>query len=92
MVQTANLALKLVRHILLQTAGVNIAIFCTGLALCIGGIVLPIVLRVKNTDVVTVPTTPETDELVDAIAEEASVETLPEAEETTEENPAPVVE
>lgn len=92
MVQTANLALKLVRHILLQTAGVNIAIFCTGLALCIGGIVLPIVLRAKNTDIVTVPTTPETDELVDAIAEETSVETLPEAEETTEEDPAPVAE
>lgn len=100
--QSANLILKLARYILLQTAGVNIAIFSTGLALCVGGIVLGIVLRRKDNATVSVPTTPETQELADAIMEETPVEILPEAvEEATEEpeeieeseeEPAPVAE
>lgn len=75
----ANLVLKLARHILLQTAVVNIVIFGTGFVLVVGGIVLSIVLRKKQSPV-SVPTTPETEELAAAIVEEAPLEVLPEAD------------
>lgn len=46
--QVINLALKLVRHVLLETAVINIVIFSLGLVLVIGGIVLPIVLKAQS--------------------------------------------
>lgn len=72
--QTLNLVLKLARHILLQTAVVNIVIFGTGLALCIAGIVLPIVLRAKRKTPVSIPASPETEELAAALVDETPVE------------------
>ena len=76
---TTNMVLKLVRHILLETAVVNIVVFGMGLALCVGGIVLGIVLRPKKSPV-SVPTTPETEELAAAVVDETPVEILPEAD------------
>lgn len=81
----ANLVLKLARHILLQTAVVNIVIFGTGFVLVVGGIVLGIVLRPKKSPV-SVPTTPEAEELAAAVVDETPVEVLPEAD--AEEAPA----
>lgn len=72
--QTFNLVLKLSRYILLQTAVVNIVIFGTGLALCIAGIVLPIVLRAKRKTPVSIPASPETEELAAALVDETPVE------------------
>ena len=99
---TTNLILKLARHILLQTAVVNIIVFSTGLVLVIGGIVLSIVLRAKKSPV-SVPTTPEAEELAAAVVDETPVEVLPAAEaeeesvaeapvEETEDTPAPIGE
>ena len=45
---TGDMVLKLVRHILVETATPNIVVFSTGAALVIGGIVLSIVLRPKQ--------------------------------------------
>lgn len=98
MIATTNLILKLARYVLLQTAVVNIVVFGTGLALCIGGIVLSIVLRPKKSPV-SVPTTDETKELAAAIVDETPVEVpgevveeiaeeAPVAEEAVEEEPA----
>ena len=98
MIATTNLILKLARYVLLQTAVVNIVVFGTGLALCIGGIVLGIVLRPKKSPV-SVPTTDETEELAAAIVDETPVEVpgevveeiaeeAPVAEEAVEEEPA----
>ena len=44
---TGNMVLKLVRHILAETATPNIVMFSTGAVLVIGGIVLGILLRPK---------------------------------------------
>ena len=99
---TTNLIFKLARHILLQTAVVNIIVFSTGLVLVIGGIVLSIVLRAKKSPV-SVPTTPEAEELAAAVVDETPVEVLPTAEaeeesvaeapvEATEDTPAPIGE
>ena len=88
---TINLVLKLMRHIFLQTAVVNIVIFSTGLALCIGGIVLGIVLRSKKSPV-SIPTTPETEELSAAIVDKTPVEILPEATSEEEVAEEPVAE
>lgn len=95
----ANLVLKVGRHILLQTAVVNIVVFGAGVVLVIGGIVLSIVLRIKGKAVVTVPTTAETEELAAAIVDETPVEILPEAKtqeapvaEESEDTPAPIGE
>lgn len=78
--------LKLVRYFLLKTAVVNIVVFCTGFALCISGIVLGIVLKAKDNPVVSVPATPEAEELAAAVLADASEETCDApAEETTEE-------
>lgn len=86
-IATTNLVLKLARYVLLQTAVVNIVVFGTGLALCIGGIVLGIVLRPKKSPV-SVPTTDETEELAAAIVDETPVEVPGEvAEEIAEEAP-----
>ena len=98
MIATTNLILKLARYVLLQTAVVNIVVFGTGLALCIGGIVLGIVLRPKKSPV-SVPTTDETEELAATIVDETPVEVpgevveeiaeeAPVAEEAVEEEPA----
>ena len=88
---TTNTVLKLVRHILSETAVVNIVVFGTGLVLCIAGIVLGIVLRPKKSPV-SVPITDETQELAAAIVDETPVEVSGEvaeeetvAEEMTEE-------
>lgn len=70
---TINLILKLARYVLLQTAVVNIVVFGTGLALCIAGIVLGIVLRPKKSPV-SVPTTDEVQELAAAVVDETPVE------------------
>ncbi len=72
--QAFNLVLKLTRYILLQTAVVNIVIFGTGLALCIAGIVLPIILRAKRKSPVSIPASPETEELAAALVDETPVE------------------
>jgi hypothetical protein len=72
--QTFNLVLKLSRYILLQTAVVNIVVFGTGLALFIAGIVLPIVLRAKRKTPVSIPASPETEELAAALVDETPVE------------------
>ena len=86
-IATTNLILKLARYVLLQTAVVNIIVFGTGLALCIGGIVLSIVLRPKKSPV-SVPTTDETEELAAAIVDETPVEVPGEVvEEIAEEAP-----
>ena len=71
---TLNLAMKLARYILLQTAVVNIVVFGTGLALFIAGIVLPIVLRFKRKATVSIPASPETEELSAALVDETPVE------------------
>lgn len=68
------LVLKLARHILLETAVVNIVVFGTGLSLCIAGIVLPIVLRFKSKSPVSIPASPETEELAAALVDETPVE------------------
>ncbi len=92
------LVLKLARHILLQTAVVNIVIFSTGFALCVSGIVVGIVLRAKSKSPVSVPTTAETEELAAAVVDETPVEILPEAEvaeapaEASQETPASIGE
>ena len=86
--QSANLILRLARYVLLQTAVVNIVTFFTGFALVIGGIVLSIVLRIKGKAAVSMPTTPETEELAAAIVDETPVEMISETEteeESTEE-------
>lgn len=69
-----NLIMKLARYILLQTAVVNIVVFGTGFALCIAGIVLPIVLRAKRKAPVSIPASPETEELAAALVDETPVE------------------
>ena len=71
---TLNLIMKLARYILLQTAVVNIVVFSTGLVLFIAGIVLPIVLRFKRKATVSIPTSPETEELAAALVDETPVE------------------
>ena len=81
-----NPILKLIRHILLQTAVVNIAVFGTGLALFVAGIVLSIVLRPKKDAPVSIPATAETEELAAAIVDETPVQIVAEpAEETAPE-------
>lgn len=80
-----SLGLIIVRYILLQTAVVNIVVFCLGLALVIAGIVLGIVLRKKRALPVTVPASPEAGELAVAPAEETPVEI---SCESAEEDPA----
>lgn len=71
---TLNLIMKLARYILLQTAVVNIVVFGTGLVLFIAGIVLPIVLRFKRKATVSMPTSPEAEELAAALVDETPVE------------------
>lgn len=94
---TLNLIMKLARYILLRTAIVNIVIFGTGLVLFIAGIVLPIVLHFKSKAIVSIPTSPETEELAAALVDETPVEIPCEfkeevsAEEAPEE-PAPMAE
>ena len=80
--QWLPLVLKLARYMLLQTAVVNIVIFGTGLALCIAGIVLPIVLQFRRKSPVSVPASPETEELAAAIVDEIPVEVPDEITET----------
>lgn len=92
----ATLVPKLFRYILDKTAVVSIVIFSVGCALFVGGIVLSIVLRAKKSPV-SVPTTPEAEELAAAVADETPVEVLPETEEEpvaeeTEDAPAPIGE
>ena len=83
---TLNLIMKLARYILLQTAVVNIVVFGTGLVLFIAGIVLPIVLRFKSKATVSMPTSPEAEELAAALVDETPVEILCElAEESSAE-------
>lgn len=74
---STNMILKLIRHILAQTATPNIVMFSTGLVLVIGGIVLSIVLRPKKAIEVA------------PVVEEASVETICEA---AKEEPSPAAE
>ena len=84
--QAPAMILKLVRHILLETAVVNIIVFSTGFVLFVGGIVLSIVLRPKKASPVSIPATAETEELATAVVDETPEEILP--EETPEEVPA----
>lgn len=80
-----TLIMKLARYILLQTAVVNIVVFGTGLALFIAGIVLPIVLRFKRKATVSIPASPETEELAAALVDETPVEISCESEEVSAE-------
>lgn len=84
------LVMKLARHILLETAVVNIVIFGAGFVLFVGGIVLSIVLRPKKDSPVSIPATAETEELAAAVVDETPVEVLPEA--SDEDSPAPIAE
>lgn len=79
-----------VRRVFILITPINAIVFCLGLALVIAGIVLGIVLRKKQT--VTVPASPETEELAAAIVDETPVEIscepveeVPEAESSEEE-------
>ena len=82
---TLNLIMKLARYILLRTAVVNIVVFGTGLMLFIAGIVLPIVLRFKRKATVSIPASPETEELAAALVDEIPVEISCESEEVSAE-------
>ena len=100
---SANLVVKLVRHILLATTAPNAIVFFTGVALFVAGIVVPIVLKFVPKATVSVLVTPEAAALADAIVDETPVEVAPvvecenaaeEAEiaEESAEEPAPIVE
>ena len=85
--------LDMVRFAIQKTAVVNIAVFGTGLALVIAGIVLGVVLRAKRVVSVLIPEAKEAPvEIPEASATEVCEEVSAAEEAAEQEEPAPVVE